>query len=160
MARDDGRVTNGRAPAPDAERLLEHDAVLDLRRTLGIHLRGRGDPQMRFEISGTTWRATRTPEGPVTLLIEARAGVVRGRAWGPGSEFALLRLEQLVGLDDDPAALVPRHEAVERAVRRAPGLRLGRTGAVHVPPKNGIMSGVRKTLRGQPLPRPMAETAC
>ncbi len=131
VAWDDGRVTTQARPAPDGERRIEHDVVLDLRRTLGIHLRGRGDPQMRFEVSGTTWRATRTPEGPVTLLIEAGPGVVRGRAWGPGSALALERLGELVGLDDDPSALVPRDEAIARAVHRVPGLRIGRTGGVH-----------------------------
>lgn len=119
------------APAPDGERRIEHGMRLDLRRTLAVHLRGRGDPQMRFEVSGTAWRAMRTPDGPVTLLVEAGAAVVRGRAWGPGSAYALDRLGAYVGLEDDPAVLVPRHPAVAAAVRRAPGLRIGRTGAVH-----------------------------
>ncbi len=85
---------------------------------------------MRFEASGSAWRATRTPAGPVTLFIEASAGTVRARAWGAGSAWALERLGALVGLDDDPAALVPRHAVVADAARRLRGLRLGRTGAV------------------------------
>jgi 3-methyladenine DNA glycosylase/8-oxoguanine DNA glycosylase len=121
----------GRSPAPDGERVLTFDGPLDLRRTLGIHARGAADPAMRFEVSGTTWRATRTPEGPVTLLVEATAGGVRARAWGPGSGWALGHLEGLLGLDDDPGALVPVHEAVAVAVRRNRGLRIGRTLAVH-----------------------------
>ena len=48
----------------------------------------------------------------------------------PGSDWALARLGGLTGLEDDPAALVPRHAAIERAVRRLRGLRIGRTGAV------------------------------
>jgi len=125
-------VTDARtAPAPDGERTLALGDPPDLRRTLGIHARGAGDPALRFEVSGSTWRATRTPDGPVTLLVEARAGVVRARAWGPGSAWALDRLDGLLGLDDDPAALVPRHAAVAAAVRRARGLRIGRTLAVH-----------------------------
>ena len=86
---------------------------------------------MRFEVSGSTWRATRTPTGPVTVLIEARPGHLRARAWGPGSELALDRIGALVGLDDAPADLVPRHDVVADAVRRLPGLRCGRSGAVH-----------------------------
>ena len=99
---------------------------------------------MRFEVSGTCWRATRTPEGPVTLLVElvkAAPGdgtpgangdghAIRGRAWGPGSDWALERLGALAGLDDDPESLVPRHPAVATAVRRSPGVRIGRTGNV------------------------------
>ncbi len=103
---------------------------LDLRRTLEIHARGRGDPSMRFEVSGSTWRATRTPDGPVTLFLEAREGYARVRGWGPGSAWALAGLEGLLGLDDDPAALVPHHPAVAAAARRTPGLRIGRTLAV------------------------------
>jgi 3-methyladenine DNA glycosylase/8-oxoguanine DNA glycosylase len=128
--------------APDGERRVALEVPLDLRRTLGIHLRGHGDPAMRFEVSGTCWRATRTPDGPVTLLIELTASgaangrnggsarSVRGRAWGPGARWALDRLEGLVGLDDDATALVPRHPAVRSAVRSLPGLRLGRSGNV------------------------------
>ncbi len=124
-------MTNDRLPiSPDAERSIEFDGPLDLRRTLGIHRRGPGDPTLRFEASGSAWRSTRTPDGPVTLFIEARDGVVRARAWGPGSEWALARLGGLTGLDDNPAALVPQHAAVERAVRRLRGLRIGRTSVV------------------------------
>lgn len=124
----------GRSEAPDAERRIPLDVRLDLRLTVGIHLRGRGDPAMRFEVSGTAWRAMRTPEGPVTVLVElARDGEsrwVRGRAWGPGSVWALDRLEGFAGLDDDPAALIPVHPAVAAAVHRSPGLRLSWTGNV------------------------------
>ncbi len=132
--------------APDGERRIPVTLPLDLRRTLGIHLRGRGDPTMRFEVSGTCWRATRTPEGAVTLLVELvgaspdaggapnggpHAGTcLRGRAWGPGSAWALDRLGAFAGLDDDPAALVPRHPAVVAAIRALPGLRIGRSGNV------------------------------
>jgi 3-methyladenine DNA glycosylase/8-oxoguanine DNA glycosylase len=106
------------------------DVQLDLRRTLGIHGRGTADPALRFEASGSAWRVSRTPDGPVTMLVELREGTVRGRAWGPGAAFALSRLEALLGLDDDPGALLPRHDAVAAAVRRVRGLRIGRSGAV------------------------------
>ena len=49
---------------------------------------------------------------------------VRGAAW------AVAGLGGLLGLDDDPTALVPRHPAVLAAVGKVRGLRLGRTGAV------------------------------
>lgn len=124
-------TTTRPAPPPEGERTLAIDDPLDLRRTLGIHGRGAGDPSLRFEVSGTTWRATRTPEGPVTLLVEARDGALRARAWGPGSAWALAGLEGLLGLDDDPSALVPVHDAVAAAIRANRGLRIGRTLAVH-----------------------------
>ena len=91
------------AQEPDAQRSVAVDVPLDLRRTLGIHGRGAADPTLRFEVSGSTWRASRTPDGPVTLLVELRAGSAQARAWGPGAAWALARLEAFLGLDDDPA---------------------------------------------------------
>ncbi len=118
------------APPPDGEATVPVDGPLDLRRTLSAHGRGAGDPCLRFEASGSAWRTSRTPDGPVTLFIQAQASGVRARAWGPGAAWALDRLGALVGADDDPTALVPRHRAVEEAVRRTHGLRQGRTGRV------------------------------
>jgi 3-methyladenine DNA glycosylase/8-oxoguanine DNA glycosylase len=115
---------------PDDDRSLEVRGPLDIRRTLSIHLRGTGDPTLRFEVSGSAWRATRTPDGPATLFLQRLPDGVRVRAWGPGASMALAGAPALVGRDDDPAALVPRHPAVAEAVRRLPGLRIGRTGAV------------------------------
>lgn len=120
----------GPVPAPDGERVVSVAAPLDLRLTLGIHQRGLGDPTLRFEVSGSAWRATRTPLGPVTLFLQAVPTGIRARAWGPGAGAALAGVEGLLGLDDDPASLVPRDRAVADAVRRLPGLRIGRTGAV------------------------------
>jgi 3-methyladenine DNA glycosylase/8-oxoguanine DNA glycosylase len=139
---------------PDGEREVPLPAPHSLRLTLGIHARGRGDPSMRFEVSGAAWRAARTPTGPVTLFIEARGGSARARAWGPGSDWALAGLEGLLGLDDDPDALVPRHPAVAAAVKRSPGLRIGRTRAVLEALVPAILEQkitgdeARRTLRG------------
>ncbi len=119
-----------RANAPDGERSISVEGPLDLRRTLGIHRRGPGDPTLRFEASGSAWRSSRTPEGPVTLFLEATGGAVRARAWGPGSSWALARAGGLVGADDDPAGLVPVHRAIANAAARLRGLRIGRTGVV------------------------------
>ena len=144
-------LENGR---PDAEREAPLPTPFGLRLTLGIHARGRGDPSMRFEVSGSTWRATRTPEGPVTLFVEARGRTVRARAWGPGSAWAVAGLEGLLGLDDDPAALVPRHPVVAAAAARVRGLRIGRTRSVMEALVPAILEQkvtgeeARRTLRG------------
>jgi 3-methyladenine DNA glycosylase/8-oxoguanine DNA glycosylase len=80
----------------------------------------------------------------VTLLLEVTTavgrgaaddgptapGTLRGRAWGPGSGWALDHLAALAGLDDRPEVLVPRHPAVTSAVRALPGLRFGWSGNV------------------------------
>ncbi len=124
---------------PDAradERALERTVALpgpmDLRLTLGVHQHGRFDPALRFEASGSAWQVTRTPDGPVTLFIELApgGGDVRARAWGPGAAQGLDGLEALLGIDDNPAGLVPHHAVVADAAHRLRGLRIGRTGRV------------------------------
>jgi 3-methyladenine DNA glycosylase/8-oxoguanine DNA glycosylase len=115
---------------PDDDRSLEVHGPLDLRRTLSIHLRGAGDPALRFEASGSAWRATRTSGGPATLFIQRVRDGVRVRAWGPGAAEAASGVPALLGLDDDPAVLVPRHPVLADAVRRLPGVRIGRSGGV------------------------------
>ena len=120
----------GFVAGPDVERDLAVEVPLDLGLVLGIHLRGHGDPTLRFEGPGRAWRATRTAHGPATMLLERTPGGVRARAWGPGAVAAVASLDALLGLDDDPARLVPRHPVVAAAARRLPGLRIGRTGAV------------------------------
>jgi hypothetical protein len=61
--------------------------------------RGSGDPTLRMGVRGRHWRASRTPEGPVTLAIapQSATGEVHGEAWGPGSAWALDQLPDLLG---------------------------------------------------------------
>ncbi|HEU4673823.1 MAG TPA: hypothetical protein VFS32_13075 [Candidatus Limnocylindrales bacterium] len=111
-------------------RLFEIEGPLDLRATLWPLVRGVGDPTM---LLGThvAWRAIRTPAGPATLRLEQRApNVVAAEAWGVGADWALDRAPALVGADDAPDVLVPRHRAVAGAARRLRGARIGRTGLV------------------------------
>jgi 3-methyladenine DNA glycosylase/8-oxoguanine DNA glycosylase len=110
-------------------RQLRLDVPLDLVLTLRPFVRGPGDPTMRLARSRVR-RATRTPDGPAAIAIELAAGQVRAEAWGPGADRALSGLPALLGLDDDPSALVPAHPIVAELVRRLPGLRIGRSGAV------------------------------
>jgi 3-methyladenine DNA glycosylase/8-oxoguanine DNA glycosylase len=78
---------------------------------------------------GPHLRASRTPEGPVTLAIRSseRAGEVQADAWGPGADWALDQLPDLLGGTDDWTGFEPRHPVVAEAWRRHPHVRLGRT---------------------------------
>jgi len=119
-------------PVPDAAAEIPVEVPLDLRRTLSIHGRGPGDPTILIGADGRVLRATRTRTGPATLFLEPLPGGtgVRAHAWGPGAAPALAGVPALIGLEDDPGVLVPRHRAVADAVRSLPGLRIGRTGSV------------------------------
>lgn len=103
---------------------------LDLRATVGLHRRGAGDPAFVYARDGSVWRAVHTPDGPGTLTIAVRSGVVVGRAWGPGADWLLDQMPDFLGARDDPDALVPRDPVVRELVRRAEGLRLSRTDRV------------------------------
>lgn len=111
-------------------RTIDLDAPLDLRLILGPLHRGRGDPTMRLG-SVAVARATRTLDGPTTLLAEVRGTRVEAEAWGPGADRVLDGLPALLGLDDDSTGFEPgRHPVVAALARRLAGLRLGRSGAV------------------------------
>ncbi|WP_406169867.1 DNA-3-methyladenine glycosylase family protein [Streptomyces sp. NBC_00996] len=103
---------------------------LDLGLVLGPLRRGPGDPTFRATPDGAVWRTSRTPAGPGTLRVVLRGGVARGEAWGPGAEWLLHQLPELLGASDDPDVFEPRHRLVAVARHRRPGLRLTRTGLV------------------------------
>ncbi|MFB7335436.1 DNA-3-methyladenine glycosylase family protein [Streptomyces adustus] len=118
------------APAPGRVRTWVPDGPLDLGLVLGPLRRGPADPTFRTTPDGSVWRASLTPAGPGTLRVAVRGAEVRGEAWGPGAEWLLDRLPELLGAADDPAAFEPRHRLVAVARHRRPGLRLTRTGLV------------------------------
>jgi 3-methyladenine DNA glycosylase/8-oxoguanine DNA glycosylase len=111
-------------------RAIDLTGPLDLRATIGIHLRGTGDPTMRLG-AGAVIRATRTSDGPATIRIVATGARLEAEAWGPGADRVLAGLPALVGLDDDRTGFEPRHHPlIAELDRRHLGVRLGRTGAV------------------------------
>jgi 3-methyladenine DNA glycosylase/8-oxoguanine DNA glycosylase len=129
-----GGVPGGGVPrqavAPGLSRTWTPAWPLDLGLVLGPLRRGPGDPTFRATPDGAVWRACRTPAGPGTLRVTLRAGVVRGDAWGPGAQWLLEQLPELLGAADDPDAFAPRHRLVALTRHRRPGLRLTRTGLV------------------------------
>ncbi len=113
-------------PEPDASGFVSLPAPIDLTLTLGPIAHGRGDPTIRFTADGI-WRATRTPDGPATILLRTVADGVEVSAWGPGATHAVAGVADLIGANDDPSALVPQHRLIGELVHRFPGLRLPRT---------------------------------
>ena len=93
---------------------------------------GRGDPTYRVDDAGRHWRGIRTPEGPATLVVEPRPrdAQVDGEAWGPGADWALTTMPDLLGAADDWGDFRPRHPVLVEARRHHPHARLGRSGLV------------------------------
>ena len=105
---------------------------VDAAATLSAHRRGRYDPAHRVSADGAVWRASHTPDGPGTLRIVVRAdlGRVEAAAWGPGADWLLEGLPELLGAADDPEGLRPVHPAVAACLARGRGVRIGRTRRV------------------------------
>ena len=97
--------------------------------TLAELWHGPADPHLRFD-GRAVCRAGRTPDGPATIRLVVHGSEVEAEAWGPGAAWALDALPDLLGARDDPSRLKPRHRLVAELVRRLPGLRMPRTGAV------------------------------
>ncbi|MGO1057366.1 DNA-3-methyladenine glycosylase family protein [Crossiella sp. CA198] len=116
--------------APAAERAWTPPFPLDLAAVLGPLRRGPADPCLRIGPDGTAWRAGTTAAGVATIALRRVQGEIRASAWGPGADLALAGLPDLLGARDDDTGFVAHHELIARARRRAPGLRLGRTGQV------------------------------
>lgn len=98
-----------------------------VRQTLGQFQWGRYDPCCR--VSDDEWvRATLTPEGPGTIRLtglDSDSPVVE--AYGPGADWLVARVPDLLGRHDDGETVVPAHHAVVEARRRYGALRLGRS---------------------------------
>ncbi|MBA2554465.1 MAG: DNA-3-methyladenine glycosylase 2 family protein [Geodermatophilaceae bacterium] len=103
---------------------------MDVLRTLGSLRRGAGDPTYRVDPGGALWRTTTTPDGPATLRLSRRDGVIRSQAWGAGAEWALARVPDSLGARDDWTGLQPPRGRLTDTWRRNPGLRIPRTGRV------------------------------
>ena len=79
---------------------------------------------------GEVWRASRSPDGPVTLRLALSGATLEAEAWGPGRERALGTVPDLVGLRDTLGDFEPTHPVVRRLHRHMSGLRIPRTGSV------------------------------
>ncbi|MFD1663618.1 DNA-3-methyladenine glycosylase family protein [Streptomyces caeni] len=118
------------AAAPGRRRTWTPPGPLDLGLVLGPLRRGPADPTFRATPDGSVWRASRTPVGPGTLRVALRGGAAEAESWGPGAQWLLDHLPEMLGAADDPDAFRPRHRLVALARHRRPGLRLTRTGLV------------------------------
>src|SRR5580692_7536396 len=103
----------GRVGAAHGEPMLEVEWLapfpVDVRVTLGVQGRGRGDPTYRTDETGAIWRTSLTPDGPGTIRVlpapvwvvsaddESVSTRVRAQAWGPGAGWLLDALPAVLG---------------------------------------------------------------
>jgi 3-methyladenine DNA glycosylase/8-oxoguanine DNA glycosylase len=123
-----------------AEREWTAPYPVDVRLTLSVQGRGRGDPTFQRDETGAIWRTSLTPAGPATIRVRPGRPIepgtgepartrVRAQAWGPGAQWLLDSLPGLLGQDDDVSGFAgDAHPVIRDAARRNPGLRVGRSG--------------------------------
>ena len=103
---------------------------VSLAATLRPLRRGYGDPTLQFDASGV-WRTLRTPLGEATLHLSSTPASIEARAWGPGAEWAIAGVPELLGSGDSWSELdVSGSPFLADSLHRNPGLRLLRTRQV------------------------------
>lgn len=112
------------------ERTWWPGAELDVHAVLAPLRRGTGDPTWQLDEHDAVWLARNTPHGPALQRIAAAGDAVLIGARGCGASWCLETAPALLGAADDDAEFTAHHEAIARARRRMPGLRLGACGAV------------------------------
>ncbi len=114
-----------------SERTVTFPGPVAFRATLAPLRRGHGDPCFHVAGDGSVWRTSLLTSGPVTAHIARVApDGVHCVAWGEGAAQFVELLPGLLGAHDDASDFAPRDPTVAAALRRAPHLRLGRTGHV------------------------------
>jgi 3-methyladenine DNA glycosylase/8-oxoguanine DNA glycosylase len=103
---------------------------VDLATTLAPLFRSSRNPTCQRDAGGI-WLTQRTPKGPASLRLTQGRDSVDAIAWGAGAEWAIDKVPQLLGSDDDWNGLdVSANAFLSDARRRSPGLRLLNTGLV------------------------------
>jgi 3-methyladenine DNA glycosylase/8-oxoguanine DNA glycosylase len=116
--------------APSVRTVYAPRERVNLRATLRTLVRGPYDPCARIDSAGF-WRTTSTPDGPATTLLRDGPEGIAVEAWGPGAEWAIDGVPELLGAADDWGTLdVSAHPVLRDMRRRASGLRLARTRRV------------------------------
>lgn len=109
---------------PDAEALVPDTAGIDLLGTCRPLADGASDPTWSFS-ADLVARALTTPDGPVTVLLHRGDQGVRARTWGPGSDWLLPRLQQMLGDPTPPTFRAELHPVVQGLHRRFGAARIG-----------------------------------
>jgi 3-methyladenine DNA glycosylase/8-oxoguanine DNA glycosylase len=111
-------------------RTLKLEGQFDLELTLAPLRRGwDGDHSVEFRRDGF-WRAARTPSGPGTIQLWPIHSGVAARAWGPGADWLLTGMPDLVGANDSIDEFRPHPGPVADLRRRHLGMRMTRGNSV------------------------------
>ncbi|GGK54099.1 DNA-3-methyladenine glycosylase family protein [Nocardia camponoti] len=130
--RDYSRPSSAVQPStPGLTRTVASQRPFNLALTLRPLRRGPGDPTYRVTEDQAHWRAARMPTGPVTYRITQQGtDGATARAWGPGAQEFIDKLDQILCIDENIDDFTPDHPKIVEAHRVTPGLRMLKTGLV------------------------------
>ena len=94
--------------------------------------RGGGDPTFQPDRGDGWWLGLPTPAGSATLRLVQRSELaeVSASAWGPGAQWALDQVPELLGAADDEDGFEAHHPQVARAHQRYAAWHVPRSGLV------------------------------
>lgn len=115
-------------------RVWRPDRAIDLRLLL-VHRHGSQDCSYRVEggpdvQTARHWRAVRTPAGPGTVAISHTSDGVQAEAWGPGADWLLDQVPDLLGESVRPEEFDPADPLIRDLVARRGSPRYGRSARV------------------------------
>ncbi|HWC23316.1 MAG TPA: DNA-3-methyladenine glycosylase 2 family protein [Flexivirga sp.] len=100
---------------------------------LATYRHGSGDPTFHAA-PGVVWRTARTPDGPGTLRLHHEPAPhgerVVAQAWGPGAQWLLAGLPELLGAADEPDSFEVHHDTLRRVARVQQHWRVARSRLV------------------------------
>src|SRR5919106_5490781 len=110
-------------------RFVSTSQPIDLRSTFRPLYRGAGDPTMRLSERDVV-RASRTPDGPITVRFGSSEDGVDVEAWGRGAGWMLERAPAWCGALDAVDGFDPPRGVVRDLWRRRRGFRITQTGLI------------------------------
>lgn len=126
------------------ERQISLRRPLSLRQTYGVLRNGNFDPCVTFDTSGF-WRSSRTPEGPVTTLLQSTSATsVRIYMWGRGAAWFDEHVMDFLGEHQDDLPIEDKR--VAQMAQTCMGMRIPRVRAL-VELMVPIILGQRVTTR-------------
>ena len=113
------------------ERVFRGAAEIDLRLTLAPLRHGPQDPTMRLPYRAReAWRALRTPDGAAMVGYFYDGDDIRVEAWGPGTDWALEKAGDALGVTDGHASFAPADDLMRRLHAWRKGLRMARSNTI------------------------------
>ncbi len=122
-------LSDSHGSAAGLRRLLTLPDGLDPERTLGLLRYGSGDPAF-IRVPDGIWRASLTPDGPVSIFITRRGCDLEACAWGSGAEWTIANLPAMLGFDDDDSTFCPSEDPIRTLHARLGRVHFPRTGLI------------------------------